>query len=316
MQVVPSEEHLHDAVYAERITGNIMGILHLDIRSTPHGLSRAIAEEKKPQLWDHVLTFGDELELIWKSSWGLGKTMFLLCRYIALLDVVITTCYSTLPASASQSRGPISFAFLSGAVGIAIGEMICIMRTWAIWNRNRAVLIALLSVLFVFFALATYFTTAYVTSKQYVPASSVSSNLNGFSNRIVSHLEVIPWILVVSFDFFIMTLTLVKVYQQYEHGLSKLTTRLYVDGVLYFIYIFSVSLLNILMIAKASPLLATEFLELLRVLHCVFPCRIVLHLRQAAMPIADQDTRPESTVAVFYGAAEQVPERASHLHTQ
>ncbi|KZV97363.1 hypothetical protein EXIGLDRAFT_378884 [Exidia glandulosa HHB12029] len=90
---------------------------------------------------------------------------------------------------------------VSGAVGIALGELTSIMRTWAIWNRSRAVLGLLVAAFCTVLTLGTYFTARFVLNAHYVSASSLSPSLGGISTTQISRLEVIPWILVVGFDF-------------------------------------------------------------------------------------------------------------------
>ena len=38
------------------------------------------------QIFDHILTFSDEIEYIWKGEWSLTAFLFLFTRYFALLD--------------------------------------------------------------------------------------------------------------------------------------------------------------------------------------------------------------------------------------
>ncbi|ESK87224.1 hypothetical protein Moror_5812 [Moniliophthora roreri MCA 2997] len=50
-------------------------------------------------LYDHLLTFGDEVELIWQAEWKFPKFLFLLIRYIVVISVLVhtyRTCFSDL----------------------------------------------------------------------------------------------------------------------------------------------------------------------------------------------------------------------------
>ncbi|KZV86307.1 hypothetical protein EXIGLDRAFT_587720, partial [Exidia glandulosa HHB12029] len=66
------------------------------------------------KVWDFVLTLREEVRWIWGSSWGLGKILFLLGRYMTWAEVILAVC------------------------------LILILRTWAIWKRSRRVLCGLL----------------------------------------------------------------------------------------------------------------------------------------------------------------------------
>ncbi|KAF8876332.1 hypothetical protein BD779DRAFT_166398 [Infundibulicybe gibba] len=57
------------------------------------GLSQIIADIRLTNciaallVFDHILTFGEEVELIWKSRWNLSKTVYLWQRYFALISL-------------------------------------------------------------------------------------------------------------------------------------------------------------------------------------------------------------------------------------
>ncbi|KAL1941653.1 hypothetical protein VTO73DRAFT_7092 [Trametes versicolor] len=39
-------------------------------------------------LFDHLITLDQEINLIWRAHWGLGKVLFLINRYYALVIVI------------------------------------------------------------------------------------------------------------------------------------------------------------------------------------------------------------------------------------
>lgn len=39
-------------------------------------------------MWDHIVTFQDEVELVWSSHWGAGKVLFLVVRYMTWPEVI------------------------------------------------------------------------------------------------------------------------------------------------------------------------------------------------------------------------------------
>ncbi|KAJ8701312.1 hypothetical protein PTI98_000114 [Pleurotus ostreatus] len=40
-------------------------------------------------IFDHLATFSDEVELIWSSSWSIGKVLFIINRYYGLASVIM-----------------------------------------------------------------------------------------------------------------------------------------------------------------------------------------------------------------------------------
>jgi hypothetical protein len=40
-------------------------------------------------MFDYLLTFRDEVELVWKSRWSTGKLLFFLTRYPVFIDTAL-----------------------------------------------------------------------------------------------------------------------------------------------------------------------------------------------------------------------------------
>ncbi|THH18065.1 hypothetical protein EW146_g2864 [Bondarzewia mesenterica] len=80
----------------------------------------------------------------------------------------------------------------------------------------------------------------------------------------------------------ILALTLVKGIPQYRQSNSPLIISLYRDGIMYYIYLFVLSVINVTVLLTAPREYANLLSLLQRVLHSVLSSRILLHLRQAA----------------------------------
>jgi len=44
-------------------------------------------------IWDYILTFGMEVDLVWKSKWNLMKGLYLFQRYLPFIDAVWLVLY-------------------------------------------------------------------------------------------------------------------------------------------------------------------------------------------------------------------------------
>ena len=40
-------------------------------------------------LWDYILTFGMEVDLVWKSKWNFMKGLYLFQRYLPFTDIIL-----------------------------------------------------------------------------------------------------------------------------------------------------------------------------------------------------------------------------------
>jgi len=45
-------------------------------------------------IWDYVLTFGMEVDLVWKSKWNVVKGLYLFQRYLPFIDTAWLLLYS------------------------------------------------------------------------------------------------------------------------------------------------------------------------------------------------------------------------------
>ena len=44
-------------------------------------------------IWDYILTFGMEVDLVWKSKWNFMKCLYLFQRYLPFIDNTWLTLY-------------------------------------------------------------------------------------------------------------------------------------------------------------------------------------------------------------------------------
>ena len=50
-------------------------------------------------VWDYILTFRMEVDLVWKSKWTLMKGLYLFQRYLPFIDTVWLIVYCQCDAS-------------------------------------------------------------------------------------------------------------------------------------------------------------------------------------------------------------------------
>ncbi|KAI0049219.1 hypothetical protein FA95DRAFT_1604602 [Auriscalpium vulgare] len=92
--------------------------------------------------WEYAITFDQEVELIWKSPWTKGKTIFLFIRYYTLASAIFNTC------DAHPFEGKSWIIWEGGInaliVNVAIAQGLLILRVRALYNHSRRVTIVLL----------------------------------------------------------------------------------------------------------------------------------------------------------------------------
>ncbi|KAJ7573575.1 hypothetical protein C8J56DRAFT_982562 [Mycena floridula] len=196
-------------------------------------------------IYDYLLTLGDEIELMWTSKSSVTKALYLIQRYLPFIDTVIMIMYTDFT--------PNRFCHLAITVSgymyvfsIASSEVILSLRVLATWQRARKVAIGLsISFLLCFlpvFVLMGLFLTTVKFGNSPLPGLGCYT-LDG------SSILVGCWMLLMLYDAGTMVLMIVAGVSAYKTGGSTaLFNAVYRDGILYYIFLFLLSLTNVLVI--------------------------------------------------------------------
>ncbi|KAF8532562.1 hypothetical protein JB92DRAFT_2841171 [Gautieria morchelliformis] len=236
-------------------------------------------------LYDFLLTLGREIDLVWATRWNVGKVLFFATRYPPLLDAAMLLYYHNAPPSTSPFLCQLLYQ-VSGSLivwGMAIAELVLIYRTWAIWGRDSKFFCGAFVMLSALATPIVYFSYKEFAHIKFDPSPYPHLQTCWKTNNPLSSLY-FDYIIVVISESVILGLTIYKVWQilrTIQNHISSLVVTLYRDGVVYYIYLITVSLANILVLAKMPPPQPTLILMQL-VLHAILTARILLNLREAA----------------------------------
>jgi hypothetical protein len=99
--------------------------------------------------YDYVLTFFDEIEYIWTKPWTWVSTLFILARYVGYYDVAINCILgsSLMPGHLMICKIIYVIAEWTSILFICAADLVMILRVWAMYNRSRLLLRALLILL-------------------------------------------------------------------------------------------------------------------------------------------------------------------------
>jgi hypothetical protein len=92
-------------------------------------------------VYDHLLTLDNEFELIWTSSWSVGKVLFIINRYYSLISVIVNNYF--LFGTNLTNSGCLKFYHWQGWTGliaVIIAEIILQMRLFALYFLDKKVL--------------------------------------------------------------------------------------------------------------------------------------------------------------------------------
>ncbi|KAG2068181.1 hypothetical protein BDR04DRAFT_787217 [Suillus decipiens] len=131
-----------------------------------------------------------------------------------------------------------------GIASIIFSECFFILRTYVLWNKNRILLIAMLSTFFIF--LVACFVFAFTST---VPATYTTSAIPGIAGCYQSSTNFrlfIPFLLLTVFELGLMTLTLIRAMQNWRMSSSRLYIVLVKHNIFYYACGLLLSVANML----------------------------------------------------------------------
>ncbi|KAJ3572587.1 hypothetical protein NP233_g2981 [Leucocoprinus birnbaumii] len=251
---------------------------------------------------DWILTFDLEVSLVWRSRWTVTKFLYFLARYLPFVDCTLALYHQfsyALPASSCQTLYEVQ-AWLFG-VGAALVELIFTLRTWAVWGKGRHFTYALLTVFCVMWVGVFVIDHLYLRATKHTisPLPQLIGCVMSVSSSILS----VDYILLMLYDACLLSLMVIRgisaceirlihdfldplilgrllLFPVRSEGNSQLIRIVYSDGIIYYAYVWALSLLNVLVITKLPIELQTLMMLMARVVHAVLACRVVLHIRE------------------------------------
>jgi len=92
-------------------------------------------------LYDHIISFSDEVELVWKARWTFPKAIFLLLRYgvpcALILHIYQLSALHMIMNPDGFCEVWFNVMVCFGMVTNAMGNFLVLLRLWLIRNRNQ-----------------------------------------------------------------------------------------------------------------------------------------------------------------------------------
>ncbi|KIM38603.1 hypothetical protein M413DRAFT_239609 [Hebeloma cylindrosporum] len=207
-------------------------------------------------LWDYILTFQLERELIWTSKWNFIKILFIVQRYLPLFDTAFLTLYHQFKRNAGVEicHTLYNAQAWSWLIGTLASELLLTLRAWAVWHRPR-VLTIVLPILF-----TGVFVSCFVLNYNFNRGLEISpipfTEFDGcfVTGAPASKLVSINYMLALAWDTLVLILIAIPGLRAYYAGsTSALMRTVYRDGVIYYIYLAALSILNVIAVNHFEP---------------------------------------------------------------
>ncbi|EJD35253.1 hypothetical protein AURDEDRAFT_175677 [Auricularia subglabra TFB-10046 SS5] len=253
--------------------------------------------------YDYLTTLSSEVELVWLGKWGAGKILFLLGRYVMWPELMMVFYYALFKDAPTNCRFAVTYSLWSVLIGITVGDVILVLRTWAVCDTSRTVLVLLATLLCCSTATNAYYLARYLRGLILFPLERLDPSIVRSLGRhscpfTAMDREIgVLWVVVAAFELVVFVLTAVnlKGIARLNCRTSRLVSSIYRDGTLYFLYLFGESPLassaSCLLTASIRNLrgecsIRLEYVILLAIMqgtfHSILTCRLILHIRAVA----------------------------------
>ncbi|GJE99927.1 hypothetical protein PsYK624_162030 [Phanerochaete sordida] len=242
-------------------------------------------------VYDYILTFDREIELVWAADWNLTKLLFFIARYSVFADVTLAL-YHRMGYIISDGICTTTYQATAWLLlwGIAVAELILIVRTWAIWSRDKRVGLGLLGALAVIWAVSSFCLNWYLSGVTVKSMVTIAPPLTGCLITGGNDVLLAFFVLLMGFESAVLGLTAAKMAQMLinlrsiARGTAPPVVRsLYRDGILFYVYLFAVAAANLVVLLVVSRDFADLLVTPQRVLHSLLSARLLLNLREASM---------------------------------
>jgi len=252
-------------------------------------------------VYDYFLTLPNEVRLIWPYPGSLITVLFFIIRYPPVLDsaVLLTRGFSSTSVSAYRALYDAQVYFY--VAGLFFSNVVLLLRTAAVWNNSRRVLIGLIALLTVVGTISVYFVVGYLSGLQFqhspfpsAPGHFVEDNKNTLY---------VPYASLMIFETVVLILTLLK-----ASGLkqvSDLHKTVYRDSLYFYFCLFAISTANVAVLAAGPVELRPILTSPHRVLHSILSGRLILNINEAAAKPREEGSNTSSSF--FFGTSLQHP---------
>ncbi|KAK0444566.1 uncharacterized protein EV420DRAFT_1003068 [Desarmillaria tabescens] len=242
-------------------------------------------------LFDHLITLDDEVDLVWRSHWSIGKLLFIINRYYTLLSVIFNYYgLFMMPLSESVSHRFFQWQGWTGLIACMIAEVILQMRLYALYLLNKKVL-ALMVTSFIICSASAAVIMGIVLSKlsmSYTLAGTSFCAPNGIPDYFYTF-----WIPTIAFESLLCGLALFRGFQTFSSdgplfsSGRHLVSILIRDSVFYFVVMFATYLTNLLVWTAAPADLLEIPIGFSVTFSCVMSNRIILNVRRANQEVTE-----------------------------
>ncbi|KAF8497339.1 hypothetical protein JB92DRAFT_2987347 [Gautieria morchelliformis] len=228
-----------------------------------------------------MLTLDVEVGFMWSAQWSVAKVLYLMVAYLGFsVSIVIFGSYAAKPYLPSTCTINLQANEMLLACLMCVGELILIFRTWVIFGRRKTLGISLI-VSSAVIAVVVLSIMIYSIEKIKYISDPTPGTQRCLLIKGAGRIAFVDFVILTGIDSVILGMTMYHARKHFRICSSNIVVTLYRDGMLYYIYMLTFSIFNIVAMVAFSAMVLTEMQTLL---HAVLIKRILLNLRSGAVP--------------------------------
>ncbi|EDR07357.1 uncharacterized protein LACBIDRAFT_327790 [Laccaria bicolor S238N-H82] len=213
-------------------------------------------------IYDYLLNVNREIQMIWRSPWSYTKVLYFIVRYLPFLAFFL---FLWIQVIRGVTRASCEWVF-------PVVVFIMMIRTWAVWHRDKRVGILFAALCCLYVGLATVGNVRFIRS-----LVLAEPPIPGFRGCFVTAAENS-----LTNDY----IMLVVMESPQTGSVNRLTAIIYRDGILFYLYLlvrsFFSTLFNGVMTLRPQLDLHVAFVPHCMALYSGLTSRVVLNIREVA----------------------------------
>ncbi|KAG1833266.1 hypothetical protein DFJ58DRAFT_228353 [Suillus subalutaceus] len=205
--------------------------------------------------YDYICSLHEEWTFLLRSRWTKVKALYITARYVPFL-IATVNLYLAMDPNDNANKCQILMNIITSLslISLTCSECFFVLRTYALWNKNRIILVVMLSTLFA--VIASSFIIGFTAT---VTSHSTDNTIPGCRRNSGSFSFFVPFILLFVFQLVLVSLTLVCVIQSWRSAKGPLYAILVKHNIFYYTCGLLLSTVNVLAPVLVLPL--SEFLS-------------------------------------------------------
>ncbi|KAG2043597.1 hypothetical protein BDR03DRAFT_1087759 [Suillus americanus] len=202
--------------------------------------------------YDYICSLHEELKwtFLLRSRWTKVKALYITARHTPFLIATVSLYLAMAPNDNTNKCQMLMDIITSlSLISLTCSECFFVLRTYALWNKNIIILLAMLSTLF-----AVIVSTFIIGFTAAATSYSTGDAIPGCRRNASSFSFSIPFILLSVFQLVLVSLTLVCVIQSWRSTKGPLYTILLKHNIFYYTCGLLLSTVNVLAPVLALPL--------------------------------------------------------------